>query len=186
MDRTRFEAILRENNKKIFNYLLKILRNKEDAEDILQDTFVSFYDKMPEISDEAHVSYLFRTAHNKALNLIKKRKKAESFSTNYSEMEHFAATEPKVENVNENLSILTKAFSQLPQKYATILEMQFYQKLSYREIAGILEISEKAVDSRLVRAKRKLKKIISQEMKRNEVLKNRGEKNEIDKMQIFA
>lgn len=186
MEKDRFEAILRLNNKKIFNYLLKILRNREDAEDILQETFVAFYKKMDTINEEAHVSYLFKTAYNKALNLIKKRKKRDKHAVHYSEMEHLPAEEKEAEKQNENVEILKKAFSQLPQKYAAILEMQFYQKMSYREIADILEITEKAVDSRLVRAKRKLKKIISQETKRKNVFKNRGKKNEEERMQIFA
>ncbi|MCF7792894.1 MAG: sigma-70 family RNA polymerase sigma factor [Candidatus Cloacimonetes bacterium] len=177
---------MRKQNKKIFNYLLKILRNREDAEDILQETFVAFYKKMETISQEAHVSYLYRTAHNRALNLIKKRKKRDKHSINYSEMEHLPAGEKEAEINNKNIEILKSAFSQLPQKYATILEMQFYQKMSYREIAKVLETTEKAVDSRLVRAKRKLKKIISQEMKRKKVFKSRGEKNEEERMQIFA
>jgi len=49
MDRLEFEFILRENNRRILNYLLKILRNQEDAEDILQDVFISFYHKMENI-----------------------------------------------------------------------------------------------------------------------------------------
>lgn len=186
MDKKSFEKVLREQNKKVLNYLIKMLRNREDAEDVMQETFVAFYKKMETISEEAHLSYLFRTAHNKALNLIKKRKNRDKHAISYSEMEHIPANAPETEEVSENVEILKSAFSQLPEKYATILEMQFYQKMSYREIAKILETTEKAVDSRLVRAKRKLKKIISQEIKLNEVYKNKGEKNESETMQIFA
>ncbi|MDO9576950.1 MAG: RNA polymerase sigma factor [Candidatus Cloacimonadales bacterium] len=185
MEIRNFESILRKENKRIFNYLLKMLRNKEDAEDIMQETFIAFHRKMDVISEEALLSYLYRTAHNKALNLIKKRKRQEKFSTNYEEMEHLPEEQTEEEEY-EKSELVRNAFRKISAKYALILEMQFYRKMSYKEIAAVLEISESAVDSRLVRAKKKLKKIISQEMKTDDVLKSRGEKNETEEMQIFA
>lgn len=187
MDRNRFEVILRAENKKIFNYLLKILRHREDVEDILQETFIAFHKKMDVVSDESYISYLFRTAHNKALNLIKVRQKKDKFSSNYSEMEHLPSSENSqpTEKENPNNKIIRKAISKLHPKYALLLEMQFYRKMSYKEIALALDITAGAVDSRLVRAKKKLKKIISQDMNDPAVLKNRGEKNERERVQIF-
>lgn len=187
MDRNRFEVILRAENKKIFNYLLKILRHREDAEDILQETFMAFYKKMAVVSDESYIPYLFRTAHNKALNLIKIRQKRKNFSSNYSDMEHLPDSDNSqpAEEENPNNEIIKRAISRLQSKYALLLEMQFYRKMSYKEIALALDITTGAVDSRLVRAKKKLKKIISQDMNDPAVLKNRGEKNERERMQIF-
>ncbi|MBC8415618.1 MAG: sigma-70 family RNA polymerase sigma factor [Candidatus Cloacimonetes bacterium] len=187
MDRNRFEVILRAENKKIFNYLLKILRHREDAEDILQETFIAFHKKMVVVSDESYISYLFRTAHNKALNFIKVRQKRNDFSSNYSDMEQIPDSENSqpAEEENPNNKIIRKAISKLPEKYALLLEMQFYRKMSYKEIALAMDITAGAVDSRLVRAKKKLKKIISQDMNDPAVLKNRGKKNERERMQIF-
>jgi RNA polymerase sigma-70 factor, ECF subfamily len=185
MERNRFEEILRSENKKIFNYLLKILRDREDAEDILQETFLAFYKKMDVVSDETYLSYLYRTAHNKALNHIKKRKKQNKFSSNYSDMDYIAEEkENPVDDVKENA--VRQALAKLPEKYILLLELQFYQKKSYKEIADILEMSVGAVDSKLVRVKKKLKKIIMQDSKQNGVLINRGEKNEQGTMQIFG
>ncbi len=186
MDRNRFEVILRAENRKIFNYLLKILRHREDAEDILQETFMAFYKKMAVVSDESYIPYLFRTAHNKALNLIKIKQKKENIS-NYSNMEHLpdSANSQPTEEDNSKNEIIKKAISKLHPRYALLLEMQFYRKMSYKEIALALDITAGAVDSRLVRAKKKLKKIISQDMNDPAVLKNRGEKNERERMQIF-
>ncbi len=187
MDRNRFEVILRAENKKIFNYLLKILRHREDADDILPETFVAFYKKMAVVSDESYISYLFRTAHNKALNFIKVRQKRNNFSSNYSDMEHLPDSEnsqPTKEDNSKN-EIIKRAISRLQPKYALLLEMQFYRKMSYKEIALALDTTAGAVDSKLVRAKKKLKKIISQDMNDPAVLKNRGEKNERERMQIF-
>jgi len=163
MDRLEFEFILRENNKRILNYLLKILRNQEDAEDILQDVFIAFYHKMENINENAYQSYLYKTAYNKALNLIKSRKKKKNLTR---EQMIYNETQKNDQNPNNKKNeILKKAFSKLPPKYAVLLELQFYQKMSYKEIAKTLSTTISAVDSKLVRAKKKLKKIISQDMK---------------------
>ena len=100
-------------------------------------------------------------------------------------MEHLPEEQTEEEEYDKS-DLVRNAFSKISEKYALILEMQFYRKMSYKEIAETMEISESAVDSRLFRAKKKFKKIISQEMKTDDVLKSRGEKNETEEMQIFA
>jgi RNA polymerase sigma factor (sigma-70 family) len=60
MEREKFEEILQKEGKKIFNYLLKILRNRSDAEDLLQEVFIAFYKKMDTINENAFSSYLFK------------------------------------------------------------------------------------------------------------------------------
>jgi len=165
MDKVEFEFILRENNRRILNYLLKILRNQEDAEDILQDVFISFYHKMENINENAYRSYLYKTAYNKALNLIKSREKKRLLTR-----EHRINSETRENKSNQEdrkKEMIKKAFSKLPPKYAVLLELQYYQKMSYKEIAKTLSTTISAVDSKLVRAKKKLKKIISQDLKEN-------------------
>ena len=69
-----FNEIITAESPKLFNYLRKILRNKEDAEDVLQEVFIAVYKHWDTISPEAREAYIFRTAYHKALNYIKKRK----------------------------------------------------------------------------------------------------------------
>ena len=143
---------------KIFNYLLKVLRKREDAEDITQEVFLAFYHKMDTINPKAYKSYLFTTAYHKALNLIKKNKKKNDISFEFNKMEIYSE-EPLVEKPNYN-EIIKTALQKLPLKYATLLELQFFQKKSYKEIAEIMGTTVSSVDSKLVRAKKKLKQIV--------------------------
>lgn len=166
MNSNKFEVLLQNESKKIYNYLLKILRNKEDAEDILQETFIAFHKRMNTIKESSYKSYLFRTAYHKALNLIKKKKAKNKLVTNYYEMEHF---EDESTNNNEQQNELVKdALSQLKQEEALLIELQFYQKMNYKQIAEVLETTQSAVDSKLVRAKKKLIKIITEQNKMQE------------------
>jgi len=81
-------------------------------------------------------------------------------------MEHF---EDNKEEINEDKNSLVKnALSQLKQEEAFIIELQFYQKMNYKQIAETLETTQSAVDSKLVRAKKKMIKIINEQKKMQE------------------
>jgi len=158
----KFEKVVETEKNKIYGYLLKIVRNPEDAEDLTQEVFLAFYRRMNNIKKPAYRSYLFQTAYHKALNHIKKQKKDKEYSQN--ELNYVAAPNNNEEsNLERKNQIISAALAKLPSKYALLLELQYYQKLSYKEIADTLNLSVSAVDSRLVRAKKKLKKIISQD-----------------------
>ncbi len=163
MKKSEFRTILKIENKKIFNYLLRVLRHREDAEDVLQETFISFYHKMENVDAKLYRSYLFTTAYHKALNVIKVRKKKEQTAN----LDHIA--EEIAEDNSSKNDMVKKCLQQLSPEDAFIIELQFYQKMSYKEIAKVLKCTVSAVDSRLVRAKRKLKKNILQYKAKNNV-----------------
>ncbi len=166
MRNNKFEVLLKNESKRLYNYLLKILRNKEDAEDILQETFIAFHKKMSFVKESSYKSYLFRTAYHKALNLIKKRNATNKLVTNFPEMEHFEDGSTK--NNNQQNELVKDALSKLKPEEALLIELQFYQKMNYKQIAEVLETTQSAVDSKLVRAKKKLIKIIIEQKKMQE------------------
>jgi len=137
MNNYKFEVLLQNESKKLFNYLLN-----------------------------SYKSYLFRTAYHKALNLIKKRNAKNKLVTNYNEMEHFEDKQPK--NNEQQNELVKDALSQLKPEEALLMELQFYQKMNYKQIAETLETTQSAVDSKLVRAKKKLIKIINEQKKMQE------------------
>ena len=166
MNNYKFEVLLQNESKKLFNYLLKILRNTEDAEDILQETFIAFHKKMNSVKESSYKSYLFRTAYHKALNHIKKKNTKNTLVTTYHEMGHFEDKQP--ENNEQQNELVKDALSQLKPEEALLIELQFYQKMNYKQIAETLETTQSAVDSKLVRAKKKLIKIITEQKKMQE------------------
>jgi len=166
MNNGKFEVLLQNEGKKVYNYLLKILRSKEDAEDILQETFIAFHKKMSLVKESSYKSYLFRTAYHKALNHIKKRNAKNKLVTNYHEMEHFS--EDPIENNKQKNELVKDALSQLKPEEAILIELQFYQKMNYKQMAETLETTQSAVDSKLVRAKKKLIKKINEQKKMQE------------------
>jgi RNA polymerase sigma-70 factor, ECF subfamily len=166
MDLSKFEAILSENEKRIYHYLLKFVRHTEDAEDLLQAVFISFYDKMIDIDEKAAISYLYRTAHNKAINHLKTNKRYVN-----TEPEKFdripAHTYSEAPSIREE--ILLQAIRELPPKLAMVVNLQSYENMSYKEIAEHLQTTVSAIESLLTRAKKILRKKIMQEMKKRGV-----------------
>ena len=172
MKNKEFEKIVNMYSKKLYNYLLKFHKNKEDAEDILQTTFIDFFEKAKRTKIEYPSAYLFRTAHNKSINLKKKNGKVTVLDTvNYSETKNY---EDDIMEKSKNKEI-REVLSELSPKYLLAIELKYFQKKKYREMAEIMELSESAVESILVRARKKIKKRM-QDFVNPDVLKNR--KNE--------
>lgn len=154
-----FEKFLTDNEKRIYNYLLRFVEVEDDANDLLQNVFLAFYERIADIEDKTAVAYLYRIAHNMALNMIKHNKKmilkAPSDFNNLADK-----TQSKSE---PDYKVLNKALQDLPFKLSTVIHLQYYDNLSYKAISEKLGISVKAVESLLVRAKKQLRKKIIKE-----------------------
>ncbi len=174
MKRDRFETVVSKCSQKLFNYLLRMVRSREDAEDLLQEVFAAFYQKMPKVDEEYYESYLYRAAHNKALNLIKKRGR----STELEMPELLPSSEkvfdPEQEMRDKKNALVRTAIRRLNEREASALNLQYYENKSYQEIAEIMDSTVSAIDSLLIRAKRKLKKYLSQDFATGDVLMGDG------------
>jgi RNA polymerase sigma-70 factor (ECF subfamily) len=154
-----------------------MLRNPEDAEDLIQEVFLAFYKKMEKIKPATYLGYLYRTAHNKSLNLIRRKSRKSTVALNMRNPEHLSRLRFDEQVPDKNSELIRKAFLALKPEEAMLIELQFYSKMSYSDIARKLSLSVSAVDSRLVRAKKKLKKIISQDLETRDVHINKEMQN---------
>lgn len=152
----RFEPFLIANEKRIYHYLIQILGNESDAQDLVQVVFLAFYEHIDSIEEATAVSYLYRIAHNKSLSYIKVRNK--TVLVDPGDFNRFPDnSKPAAE---PDYTFLKSAISELPHRLSTVIHLQYYEKLSYKEIAAQLGISVKAVETLLVRAKKILRKKI--------------------------
>jgi len=130
--------------------LLKFHKNKEDAEDVLQSTFIEFYKQANKKNIEHHSAYLYRTAHNKSINLKNKNRKISPLNTdNYSETKKIEETQDSPKTLQ-----LKKVLHELSPKHIQVIELKYYQNKRYKEIAEIMNITESAVESLLVSSKK--------------------------------
>lgn len=150
-----FEILVRKYQVPVYNLLLRMLKNRYDAEEFTQAVFVKAYEALPSFRFEFRFfSWLYRIAVNKALNHLKNRKK---FSG--TDVSHYSGHEMK-DGIRDKKDHIHMAIGLLKEKYKTLIILKYYEQLSYQEIAYIVGTEEKKVRSRLYEARLQLKEIL--------------------------
>ncbi|MDD2596289.1 MAG: RNA polymerase sigma factor [Candidatus Cloacimonetes bacterium] len=160
MKKELFEDFLSQNQQRIYRYLIGLTGNEHDAMDLVQMVFVSVYEHFERIEEATALSYVYRIAHNKAMTFLKQRSRYVTVDS--EKFKNLPQPKPPEET---DYSDLLCAMQSLPPRLAAVINLQYYEKMSYKEISEHLGISVKAVESLLVRAKRVLRKKILQERK---------------------
>jgi RNA polymerase sigma-70 factor, ECF subfamily len=150
--------------KRIFNYLLRLVRNREDAMDLSQDVFLKAYQNLPKLDDPAKFSgWLFRIAHNEAFSLLRRRKPdgeidrepaAPDSGGRLLPMELSLAVESALRRLSDD------------QREAVLLKV--YQGFKFEEMAEILGCPVSTVKSRLYTALDAMKTTLEPVMLRGE------------------
>ena len=124
-------------------------RNREDAEDVVQEVFLKLLRQKSEFLDEQKLrSWLLKVTVNACMDLLRSPWRGRCCALE-------EATEPTV--LMQEESELVLAVLNLPAKYRGVIHLYYYEDYSITEIAGILNVSESAVRMRLMRARQKLK-----------------------------
>lgn len=171
-DKAEFALLVEEYSPMIYRLGLKMLNNPQDAEDILQETFIKAYKHISKFDGRSSVStWLYRIATNEALmSLRKKRPNTVSFdmpSTYESEpQEPLQIVDwcclPEEEYLSaEGRLRLDEAAGRLPESLRIVFVLRDIEGLSTRETAEVLDISEMAVKTRLSRARLRLREDLS-------------------------
>jgi RNA polymerase sigma factor (sigma-70 family) len=165
-----FRELVKAFGDRVYNTVLGIVRNPQDAEDVAQDTFIRVYQSVRSFTESAALStWIYRIAVNQSLDFLRRRKRQKRFAflTNIFGNEHDPENividfhHPGVAlDQKENAAILFKAIKKLPEKQQAAFILNKTEGLSYNEIAAVMNITEAAVDALLQRAKQNLRKII--------------------------
>lgn len=159
------ELVLRYQNK-IFAYIYKIVNQKEEAEDVVQETFIKVYKNINSFdADRKFSSWIYRISHNEAINHLKKYRKATVLSYDGSEyLLNSLKTERNLikELINsEDYQVLKTALDKLPLKYKEVIILKYLEEKSYEEISQILEKPIATVGTLINRAKAQLKNLLT-------------------------
>lgn len=144
------EDAFRQFGDRVFSAAFSATGSKEDADDVVQDTFLKYWNTDQDFADENHIkAWLLRVAINRSRDLLRSfwhRKKVpwEDY------MEALPFEEPEDKDLFE-------AVMELPRKYRVTIHLHYYEDLSVSEIAGILHTTEGTVKSQLSRGRKLLK-----------------------------
>ena len=144
------------HSQRIFGYCLGLLRNREEAEDAVQTTFLNAYRGLRRgIRPEFEAAWLFKIAQNVCRTRREsawRRGRVEAVRDLDALQDIVAAPEHATGQETE----LTEALKRMPERYRTIILLREWQGLSYREIAAETGLSEGAVEMLVFRARRSL------------------------------
>ncbi len=168
-----FATIYEKHSKRIYNIAYHMLKNKEDAEDISQETFIRAYKSIPTIDPGVPVfSWLCRVATNLCIDKIRKERGRRLVHIDEfvdpSNMERKMAKFLQVMDKNpvlesdEQAALMGKIMDQMPARYWQILMLRVCDSLPAKSVAEILNTTPPAVDTLLFRAKKKFKTLYQQ------------------------
>ncbi|MCB0338167.1 MAG: sigma-70 family RNA polymerase sigma factor [Bdellovibrionales bacterium] len=164
-----FQELIQRYETKAFNLAMSLTRNVEDAEEVLQDVFLTVYRKIDGFQGKsAFSSWLYRITVNAAFMKLRKRKQNQTIAveeispaleSNWIEKSDRAHIGSDMLAINNELrTVLNSAISRLPEEYRTVFMLRDVDGLSNKEVGEILDLSIPAVKSRLHRSRLMLRK----------------------------
>ncbi|MBC7606573.1 MAG: sigma-70 family RNA polymerase sigma factor [Burkholderiales bacterium] len=166
-DQFAFTFLLNHYWNEVYGFMLKRTENETNAEDITIETFAKAFDKIASYNSEFQFNtWLIAIAKNVHIDLL--RKKKSSLFIDITDEEDYQAynvadTSPSAEDVlitEQNLSQLLQYIKELKPHYQEVIQLRYFQELSYQEIADQLGEPLNNVKIKLLRAKKLLAEII--------------------------
>ena len=172
-DRETFARLVDETSAHIYRVALQILGDEQDAEDVLQETYIKAFRALPDFEGLSSLTtWLYRIAVNEALMQVRKRKPQAISIEESSPFDPEAESEgmdivdfcclPENELLSsESRRFLDQAVRNLPENLRVVFVMRDLEGLSIQETAEALNLSENNVKTRLLRARLRLRQELS-------------------------
>jgi RNA polymerase sigma-70 factor (family 1) len=162
-DEKIFESIFRDYYEKLCNYANKMIQDMDEAEEMVQGTFLNIWEKREDIEIHTSVkSYLYRAVHNNCLNRIKHYKVKREYSENYkheADLEYSDASHDLAgKEMEQQIQI---AIESMPPQCRTVFKLNRFENLTYAEIAGQMNLSVNTIENHMVKALKILREKLS-------------------------
>jgi RNA polymerase sigma-70 factor, ECF subfamily len=176
-DTSAFSELVKQYDRRVFRMAKQITQNDEDAEDVLQETFLKAYSHLDDFQGNSRFyTWLVRIAVNEALMKLRKRRSDrmvpldDPIDTGEDELPREVAVwdeNPEEKYSREELGeILEEAVQSLKPAYRTVFVLRDIEELSIEDTAEALGLSISAVKSRLLRARLQLREKLTRQFKR--------------------
>lgn len=145
-----FETLLSRYQSKVYSYIYLIVRNKELTEDIFQDTFIKAIATIQQgryIESGKFLGWVNRIAHNLIIDNFRRIKNENTFSADAYEFDivnNSKLSEKSIEDVMSNEQVLNdvvRLIDYLPESQRSVVQMRFFEDLSFKEIAEKTDVS---------------------------------------------
>ena len=168
-----FETLIRSHQKKVYNIILRMTKNPEDAQELSQDTFVRAFTAIKKFRGESSFStWLYRIAMNVSTDFLRKRNKSIVISMDQGavgsendqplQLQEEGPGPDELSERNQLKVLVRNAMDSLSAEHRQVLILRDLMDVSYKDIASTLRLSEGTIKSRINRARYGLKQVILQ------------------------
>lgn len=153
-DNQAFAQVFNMYGENMVRYAVTLLKDQDDAEDIIQQLFVQLWTKRENLEVTTSLkSYLYRSVHNSCLNKIKQTGVRERYASEVQKIEPaMAAAASQLMERKEIARAIEEAMNELPEQCRKVFRMSRFDQLKYQQIADALGISVKTVENQMGKA----------------------------------
>lgn len=153
-----FDALVLAHYERLCLFAHRLVGSRATAEDVVQDLFLAIWRRHPEFDYSEPLPYLYRATYNRALSHGRNQRRKESWLARAARESADRATPPDdLAAHDEVAAAIEQAIAALPQRCRLIFTMHREQHLTYAEIAGILGLSKKTIETQMLRALKSLR-----------------------------
>jgi len=163
-DQQAYAELLERYRESIYHVILKMVGDRDDAEDLAIETFAKAFKNLPAFRpDFAFSTWLFKIATNAGIDHLRKKRLStlsidktmkEADGDEYRITVADDSPNPEAELISEQKALMLRGFvDKLKPRYKRLIELRYYQQLSYEEISEILEMPIGTVKAQLFRAR---------------------------------
>lgn len=176
-DTQAFSVLVDRYKHMVFTLAMKILKNREEAEEVSQDVFVKVYQALHTFKGDSKFStWVYKIAYYRSLDYLKKRgRSVNTNSVDISTVYDLAAVENTLDGLeaNERKTAIKNAIAELPEDDAVIISLHYFEELSLKEISEVMGIAKNTAKVRLFRSRKRLAEILQNRLE-PEILRNYG------------
>jgi len=167
-DHYAFEALFKEYYLALTRFAWRFVQCESSAEELVQEVFSELWEKRKELVIEGALRpYLYKAVRNRALNAIRREKREYQYTSQWKEnreiMEEMEWNEPGLQQdrVRKVQQLIGEAIEELPTRSKMTYKLHRYDGLTYEEIAEVMNVSVKTVESQMTRTLKLLRKRLS-------------------------
>jgi RNA polymerase sigma-70 factor (ECF subfamily) len=167
-DTRAFSVLIDRYKQMVFTLALRIVKNREDAEEVAQDVFLKAFKGLKNFKGDSKFStWLYKIAYHKSLDYLRvNKRKVETSEIDVSERYDIAVLDNAMDylEASERGAMIREAIGRLAADDSVLMTMYYFEELSLKEISGVLGIAPDTAKVRLFRSRARLAELLKNKM----------------------
>ncbi|MFY8098155.1 MAG: RNA polymerase sigma factor [Flavobacterium sp.] len=157
-----FKKLVYEYQKPLYYHIRNIVLNHDDADDVLQNTFIKVFSNIQNFKGESKLfSWIYRIATNESLTFIEQRARKQGISNEELQQKSINKLESDVYFEGDIIQLkLQKAIASLPEKQQLVFKMKYFEEMKYENMSEILDTSVGALKASYHHAVKKIEEYL--------------------------